>query len=630
MTNIGVKDPSQKKDGGSDNAPKKTDDQPKVLDTLDDLTDFTIKRPNTDLFNAELFERGIIEGGHKLKFIGSSNGKSLGKITRCVYWIKNRSHIWEECANINVFTQLLLGVSKRMAQRLKAVYKKNWKHFHKTDRDAARNIKDKKIGWLKGNQNIARINAAYKVAQTIDRLSIDTHDLNKDPLLVATAKDCYYDLREGKTIPVDDSFYITKKLGAEYDIEATCPMWDQFRKQVLLSPYSEDGKICYDPDYDLYMQKQMGYTLTGLTDERTFLNFHGDGTNGKSIFWRVIKEVMGSYAAKVDKSIIEKSGMGGSDASKASPWLAHLVGLRLAILDEPPSGMRLDLAAFKTLVSSDTLHFRRLHCSPEEAEPTAKFILAGNHEPNVDNPDKAFSNRWKTMKFLNSFDDKEDGLLFDKLTTEKEKSGILNWMIEGWRMAKEDRKKYGKIQMPKCVREWGKTFVAQEDLLGHFLEDCCVIGEGDVCSQRMLSVAFTEWNKQQGYKGITPITLGKRMRERKGIEEGKSGIELWKGVSIKPELFGVQYAVKEGTKDLYPRFTDIFRHDRHHNNNISDSVFYWWCKSLIKSGELTPPKEWTYRGGIGGTKEEAVIGVIGDKEHAVMLRYSVAVEKERY
>ena len=45
---------------------------------------------------------------------------------------------------------------------------------------------------------------------------------------------------------------------------------------------------------------------------------------------------------------------------------------------------------------------------------------------------------------------------------------------------------------------------------------------------------------------------------------------------------------------------------------------------------LTPPKEWAYRGGIGGNKEEAVIGVIGDKEHAVMLRYSVATEKERY
>ena len=65
--------------------------------------------------------------------------------------------------------------------------------------------------------------------------------------------------------------------------------------------------------------------------------------------------------------------MGGSDASKASPWLAHLVDLRLAILDEPPSGMRLDLAAFKTLVSSDTLHFKA-SCSPEEAEPTAKLF----------------------------------------------------------------------------------------------------------------------------------------------------------------------------------------------------------------------------------------------------------------
>ena len=157
-----------------------------------------------------------------------------------------------------------------------------------------------------------------------------------------------------------------------------------------------------------------------------------------------------------------------------------------------------------------------------------------------------------------------------------------------------------------------------------------MIGEDEVCSQRMLSVAFTEWNKQQGYKGITPITLGKRMRERKGIEEGKSGIELWKGVSIKPELFGVQYGLRYGDQILYPRCTDAFRHDRHHANNISDSVFYWWCKHLIKSGVLTPPKKWQYSDYHNAKLEEAIIGDIGDREHALFLRYSVSMEKERY
>ena len=74
-----------------------------------------------------------------------------------------------------------------------------------------------------------------------------------------------------------------------------------------------------------------------------------------------------------------------------------------------------------------------------------------------------------------------------------------------------------------------------------FLEDCCVIGEDEVCSQRMVSVAFTEWNKQQGYKGITPITLGKRIAELlatieiiRGSDAEGNTVDMATGGDIRP------------------------------------------------------------------------------------------------
>ena len=539
-----------------------------------------------------------------------SRGKSVGKNPRWISWIGENSHAWQEGDDMSAFTQLFVGVVRRVGKRIKAI--KDWRHFHPTDRNIARGIQDKKIGWFKSCENVNRINAALKIAQTLDSLTIDTNEINQDPLIVAAAKDCYIDLRKGKAIPVDKSLYITKKLGVVYDVEAKCPLWKAFLNQILVSKCNEDNELRYDPEYELFMQKHMGYALTGITNERTFINLHGDGTNGKSIFWQTIKAVMGDYCVKVDKSIIEKSG-GSGDASKASPWIAHLVGVRLALLDEPSTGMRIDEGAFKTLVSSDTLHFRRLHCSPEEADPTAKFILAGNHEPNIENPDKAIANRWLRCAFLNEFDgDKEDVHLLEKLTTEKEKSGILNWMLEGWDLAQKDRKEHGRIKKPKCIIEWGKKYIAQEDLLGHFIKDCCVLGVDEKCSQRMLNVAHQQWNKLNGYRGITPITLGKRLRERKGIEEAKTGIEIWEGIGIKPEVFEVEWNDShEGDDRYYPVFKDRLLHDK----KIGNAHFYWWCKQLIRNGDLDDHQK--------GAE-------IGSKEHADYISLEVRLERGRF
>lgn len=596
--------PSNKQNGGSNDAPNnasKNSDKPAPLEELDKDLDYIIKHHCSDTLNAELVER-CVGNSHDLRFVNTSKGKSItsgqGGI-RFIAWDHNNPFVWKEGNGNAGFYVRFIGLVKKIRKQLEAI--KDLRHFHLTDTRLAKRIKEAKVKHFKQCENTAKIASALKIAQTLDGLSIDTDALDKDPMVVATKKECYIDLNTQKAIPPDKSLHITKRLGASYDVNAKCPLWDKFRKEVLLSDCNEDKELRYDPDYDHFMQKQMGYVLTALTRERTFLNLYGDGTNGKSIWWLTIKAILGDYCVKVSKAIIERQGRGGGDASKASPWIAYLVGARLAILDEASSGMRIDESAFKTLVSSDTQEFRRLHCSPEEFEPSAKFILAGNHEPSIDNPDKAMAGRWIVCKFLADFDGKEDGQLEKKLQTEEEMSGILKWMVDGWRLAKLDMDKYGKIQKPKCITEWGKDYMANEDLLGHFLEDCCELGEGRKCSMRMLSVLYKEWCKREGYKGLSSIALNKAIRGRKEYEETKSmGVELWRGIEIKSDQFDIQWAGRcEKDPPQYPHFVDPELH-----NKIPNTHFFWWVKRLKRQDLL----------------DHEDMGELGSKEHEEMVR----------
>ena len=400
--------------------------------------------------------------------------------------------------------------------------------------------------------------------------------------MIVAVKNGYIDLETQKLIKPDKSLFITKMMDVTYDKDAKAPKFEEFMSQIFLSKCNEDEELRTDEDIIIFILKWFGYGMTGRTSEHTLLNLYGKkGTNGKSVLWGTFGAIWNDYFGKVKNDIILKKGRGG-DESKASPLTASLKGKRLIVLTEPSSGDRLDDQAVKDLVSSDMTTARQLHRDPIQFLPTHKILIPGNCELNLDNPDDAMARRWLLLPMLGWFGDCKDNQLEEKLTTEAEKSGILNLLLKGVKMYLEDVEKFGSIQQPQAIVEASKDYMVQEDIVLQFLKECCNFGEERETSQQILRQVYKVWCEKMGYKAWSTAPLSKRLKRDYGQSAGKNP-SRWLGLEIKPDLIELDWRDTENnhwiegkdTENCYPHFSFM---DWHKSKAVGDVDFIWWCK----------------------------------------------------
>jgi putative DNA primase/helicase len=83
-----------------------------------------------------------------------------------------------------------------------------------------------------------------------------------------------FDLRTGKSHPPRPSDYITKKTACSCAPPGTPhPVWTAFLE-----------RIAPDPELRSFLQRFVGYCMTGATTEHKFVFAYGTGANGKSTF----------------------------------------------------------------------------------------------------------------------------------------------------------------------------------------------------------------------------------------------------------------------------------------------------------------------------------------------------------
>ena len=122
------------------------------------------------------------------------------------------------------------------------------------------------------------------MARVNKRVILPNEYLIPKPWILA-AKNGIVDLKTGEIRDYSRRDFVMHTLGCEVDAKADCPRWKQFMREIL-------------PDYHVrrFIQKAVGYSLTGLGTERIFLFLFGSGKNGKSTFVRVLNRLFGGYA----------------------------------------------------------------------------------------------------------------------------------------------------------------------------------------------------------------------------------------------------------------------------------------------------------------------------------------------
>ncbi len=368
------------------------------------------------------------------------------------------------------------------------------------------------------SESDAHLKAMISVARSEDGIPVLPTHLDRDPWLL-TVRNGTLDLRHGILRPHQREDLITKLVPVEYDATASCMAWEMFLADLFPD----------QPQVITFLQKAVGYSLTGDTRERCLFFLYGTGANGKTTFMRTIQEIMGDYAKQAAPDLfLSKYGQ------EHPTGLADLAGSRFVTCTEADEGKRLAEALVKQLTGGDKMKARRMHQDFWEYQPTHKIWLAANHKPHIRGTDHAIWSRIRLIPFTITFhsadsDDtpKQDLAMSGKLRAEL--PGILRWAVDGCLLWQHEG-----LDPPEEVKIATKEYRHESDLAARFLEECCQEQPGETVTAKALWEAYEKWCEDHGERKTNRTDLGRRLAER-GFISGRqpgSGRKTWGGLTL--------------------------------------------------------------------------------------------------
>lgn len=321
----------------------------------------------------------------------------------------------------------------------------------------------------------------------------------------------------------DREKYITKITQCTYNPDAVKPVkWLEFLNQIF------DG----DSEMIHYIQKAVGYTLTGSTAEQCVFFLYGTGRNGKSTFLEILRYIMGEYSANIQpQTIMVKSTAGNAPTSD----IARLKGARLVTSVEPNEGMRIDEGLLKQLTGGDIVTARKMFSEEFEFKPEFKLFMATNHKPIIRGNDEGIWRRIHLIPFTVRIpDDKVDRHLKYKLA--KEYEAIFRWAVDGCRMWKEEG-----LKMPAKMLRAVSEYQHEMDVIASFISACCIEGEGSVKASVAYAV-YARWADSNKEYKMSSTKFGSEMAKKYEKKKGRNGA-YYIGISIAD---GNEYSVTIG------------------------------------------------------------------------------------
>jgi putative DNA primase/helicase len=369
---------------------------------------------------------------------------------------------------------------------------------------AALSIKDatestRQFKWARQSESAYALNVALDLAKSEPPIEDDGKGWDADPMLLGVANGVL-DLRTGKLRSPTRQDQVTKRSPLAFDPYAKCVRWRQFLGEV----FGDDTELIR------FIQKAVGYTLTGSVEEHCLFALHGTGRNGKTTFLEVLLHLVGDYGIDLPFSNLEIKHYPIGEG-------VNLPGARFAKSVETRRGGQLDEGRVKSWTGGDTISIRPLHRNVFAFQPTHKLWLAFNHKPEIKDASPGMWSRIRLIPFERSFEKYQA----DKKLTEKlkaEASGILNWALEGCAAWQTES-----LGTPVAVEKATGEYEQESDILAPFIAGCC---EADVC----FSVPFGElWEAYKKHCGTSTRAMSqKEFSERldeKGFKSTRSGHE---------------------------------------------------------------------------------------------------------
>lgn len=362
-------------------------------------------------------------------------------------------------------------------------------------------------------ESLRRRQALVESASLERAVQIFPHQVDSDGF-VFNVRNGTIDLRTGELHAPMREKYITRCASIAFDKKAQCPEWYNFLLRIM----GGNASLIY------FLQKAVGWALTGDMSEQVMFILYGSGANGKSTFLNTITEILGDYAMSTPtETFMKKYGEGISND------IARLRGTRFVTTVEAEEGKQMSEPLIKQVTGQDTMTARFLYGEYFDFVPSFKIFMATNHKPVIRGNDHGIWRRIRLIPFTVTIPYAErDIYLMDKLR--KEQAGILNWMIEGCLMWQKER-----LCEPMEVKLATEEYQEDMDIIGAFIRECCIIDNTSYLkiSSGDLYRAYTLWCEKNIEKPYPQRMFGIHLQNM-GI--GKSRDKLaryWTGIALR-------------------------------------------------------------------------------------------------
>lgn len=446
-------------------------EEPRVVELVARVDPAADAFPLTDLGNAE---RLVADHGDALRYVPGPG------------W-----HVWDG-------SRWRRDTDGAVMRRAKLTVRAMYEQAGSVEDDGARK---RLAAHARRSESEPRLRAAMALAATDEAVIAHTDELDSDPLLLNVANGTLH-LHAGEIQDAEREHLITKQIPIEFNHHAKAPTWLAFLERIT------DGQV----ELIDFLQRAVGYSLTGETAEQVVFFLYGTGANGKTTFIETVRALLGEYGQQTPaETFLERRN------ETIPNDVARLRGARFASAVETPEGRRLNETMVKRLTGEDTISARFMRGEWFEFRPVFKAWIATNHRPDIRGTDEAIWRRIRLVPFTVTIPPAErDPRLLPKLRAEL--PGILAWAVEGCLAWQRDG-----LGDAESVTAATAEYRADMDVIGSFLEECCLLLPDVRAKAGDLYDAFTTWS---GDHTLTKTAFGRRLAER-GFTRGKFGGERW-------------------------------------------------------------------------------------------------------
>jgi putative DNA primase/helicase len=334
------------------------------------------------------------------------------------------------------------------------------------------------------------------------------------------------DLETGALLPHNPEHYITKLVHYNYNPKALCRVFLAFLERIMgMHPDASEALLDRVRRMVEYLKRALGYSLSGTTEEKAVFVPFGVGNNGKTTLLSLFLQILEEYAVllQVDTLMVRQ------ESNNTQADLADLRGARFVMTSETEEGQRLSQGKLKRITQGmGKIKATRKYENPIEFPETHKLWMDTNSKPVIRAADdQATFSRLHPIPFTVTIPAEEiDKSLPRKLLAEAE--GILRWAVEGaieWR-----RDGLGK---PPEVTAANDDWKAENDQLGRFIDDCCVVGESFSGKARHLYTCYRAWAEEGGETPFTETLFGRRLTARGFAKEDRRYGMVYMGIALR-------------------------------------------------------------------------------------------------